>query len=279
MKYPSFPFYPDEFLSSNKVTLMNPTQIGAYILLLCHEWNDPNCRLPNDDIALARYSRLYDDWDTHKKIILSCFTKRSNYLYNLKLLKERRKVVEWKSKLSEAGKRTRNLLNYTPKTKLTKPRPGSSQVQARLKPARLTPTPSPRARANTTTTSLTVKDGEGVSTEECVVLLSPYFPKHKIDELLSDVPSITPVYIKEKIDILNSTNNVKSPHAFLISCLKYDYKSKQEIPKEPAWKKRLTIQGHLTSKQFNTLPEESKKLFKQTLLINGEHVYMTITQS
>jgi hypothetical protein len=55
---PAFQFYPDDWLSSPKISTMTPAEEGAYIRLLAYTWNDPDCTIPNDDASLAILSRL-----------------------------------------------------------------------------------------------------------------------------------------------------------------------------------------------------------------------------
>ncbi len=53
MKTPAFQFYPDDFIGGTSA--MTPAEVGAYILLLCHQWTSGG--LPNDErrlFALAR---------------------------------------------------------------------------------------------------------------------------------------------------------------------------------------------------------------------------------
>src|ERR1041385_7783175 len=59
---PDFPFYPNDWLGSTKVSLMTLDEQGAFLRLLCHAWSDPHCCLPDDDNALARLSTLNAAW-------------------------------------------------------------------------------------------------------------------------------------------------------------------------------------------------------------------------
>ena len=54
VRSPAFQFYPNDWLSSQNITLMTPAEEGAYIRLLCYAWADPDCSIPNDDEILAR---------------------------------------------------------------------------------------------------------------------------------------------------------------------------------------------------------------------------------
>ena len=59
-KSPAFQVYPGEWLSSQDIMLMTPSQEGAYIRLLFIAWLSDDCGLPDDDEQLASLSRLGD---------------------------------------------------------------------------------------------------------------------------------------------------------------------------------------------------------------------------
>jgi len=86
---PWFPFWCDDFLSSTKVEVMNPKEVGAYVLLLLHSWKSRDCSLPKDDRVLAKLSRLNGAWSKSKDKILRCFIEQDEKLYNARLLEER----------------------------------------------------------------------------------------------------------------------------------------------------------------------------------------------
>ena len=86
MKPPSFPLYVNNILGSGRVAVMTNAQFGAYILLLCHAWNQEDCGLPNDDDVLAAWSRMNGKWPENKGHVLRCFFKKNGRLYNEKLL-------------------------------------------------------------------------------------------------------------------------------------------------------------------------------------------------
>src|SRR6185312_11765498 len=56
VKSPAFQFYPNDFLGSGSVAAMTLEEIGAYVLLLCYEWNEGG--LPDDLDRLARYCHV-----------------------------------------------------------------------------------------------------------------------------------------------------------------------------------------------------------------------------
>lgn len=75
MAPPYIPFYPKDFVADSKVITMTTEEVGAYILLLCHAWqNDPPCCIPTDDPTLARITRLgAERWAECKSAVLACF--------------------------------------------------------------------------------------------------------------------------------------------------------------------------------------------------------------
>lgn len=91
-----FPFYANDFLSSSKVALLTTEEIGAYVLLLCHAWQDPQCSLPDNDEDLAKLGRIKGDMTT----LRACFRVKKHRLINERLYKEWENVKE-KSELAK----------------------------------------------------------------------------------------------------------------------------------------------------------------------------------
>lgn len=94
-----FPLYANDFLASSKIAMMSTEEIGAYILLLCHAWQDPQCSLPLEEEALKRLGRISMDISR----VRDCFEKKSGRLINKRLLKEWEKVQHNKEKASKAA--------------------------------------------------------------------------------------------------------------------------------------------------------------------------------
>lgn len=97
-----FPFYPADFLTSNRVALMTTEEIGGYTLLLCYAWQDPTCTLPADDEAIRKLSRLTGSLEAVK----SCFIQKRGRLINERLYKEWQKFKE-KSELAKRSNAVR----------------------------------------------------------------------------------------------------------------------------------------------------------------------------
>lgn len=102
----SFPFYPDDWLASTKRALMSPAERGAYIDLLAHQWNDPTCTLPDDDVALAALSGLGADWPKHASRMRQAFVphKINGRIHNEKLSRKRAEALSFLKKASKRGK-------------------------------------------------------------------------------------------------------------------------------------------------------------------------------
>src|SRR5215469_15168602 len=107
---PAFQFYPKDWLSSKKIVTMTLEEEGAYIHLLAHCWDSPDCTLPDDDTELAQLSRLGERWFSGGSAKLrACFLphpKKSGRLLNARLLEERKKQEAWRRKSREGGKRS-----------------------------------------------------------------------------------------------------------------------------------------------------------------------------
>lgn len=101
-KSPAFQFYPQDFMSDINVKVMTTEAVGAYWLLLCHDWIE--CGLPDDDRSLAVLSGMNERWCEVSEQVLKCFKKRGTKIYNPRLEKERKKQKNFREQKSEAGK-------------------------------------------------------------------------------------------------------------------------------------------------------------------------------
>lgn len=61
-RLPWFPFYADDWLASGFVTGLPLDEQAGYLRLRCHQWNDPDCGLEDDDEVLASLSGLGLKW-------------------------------------------------------------------------------------------------------------------------------------------------------------------------------------------------------------------------
>lgn len=67
---PWFPMWATDFVNARTVRTMTPEQVGVYILLLCHEWNDGP--LPDDNDALRVLANMADA-DAVRTVLERCF--------------------------------------------------------------------------------------------------------------------------------------------------------------------------------------------------------------
>jgi uncharacterized protein YdaU (DUF1376 family) len=100
--FPFFKFNPVDWLTSVSIRMMTIEQEGAYHRLLCEEWLQHDCGLPDDDEKLAILSGLLDRWASGSHIIRQQFISRNGRLYNERLLHE------WKEVASNSQKARRN---------------------------------------------------------------------------------------------------------------------------------------------------------------------------
>ena len=99
---PAFQFYPSDFLSSTKVSQMNPEETGSYIRLLCHDWLGDGLAIGKT--ALARLGQVGEISD----LVMSCFEKhphKRGFVTNPRLQLEREKQQAFRNERSTAGKR------------------------------------------------------------------------------------------------------------------------------------------------------------------------------
>jgi uncharacterized protein YdaU (DUF1376 family) len=102
-KFPAIPLWTDAYLGDT--THLTTLEHGAYLLLLITAWRSPDCRLPNDDKMLARYTKLSPaQWKRIKPMILAFFTVEDNYIYQGRLLDELDTVKRLTEQRSNAGK-------------------------------------------------------------------------------------------------------------------------------------------------------------------------------
>ncbi len=99
---PAFQLYVNDFLGSAKVGMMDADEVGAYVLLLCLDWQEGGFVF--DEKRLAKWCRL-----TPKKfrkaweILQNCFAERDGKFWNPRLEKERLKQAEWARKSADGA--------------------------------------------------------------------------------------------------------------------------------------------------------------------------------
>jgi len=91
---PAFQLYVNDFLGSNKITMMKPEGLAGYTILLFASWNEKDCGLPTDVDALVKLSKLFPNvFDEVEKSILENFFEYKGRYYNRRLLLERKKQI------------------------------------------------------------------------------------------------------------------------------------------------------------------------------------------
>jgi uncharacterized protein YdaU (DUF1376 family) len=96
-KSPAFQLYVSDFLGSAKVGMMSAEEVGAYLLLLCLDWQEGG--FVHDPKRLAKWCRLSPAafrraWEQ----ISQCFAERDGRLWNPRLELERAKQAAWRKK-------------------------------------------------------------------------------------------------------------------------------------------------------------------------------------
>ena len=92
---PYFPFYPADFFGDENVRLMDPYEIGVYLMLLCHQWQQGS--IPADLEILAKLLRLpIEGVKSAWPAISPCFTVsgEEGRLVQPRLQKERQRSLE-----------------------------------------------------------------------------------------------------------------------------------------------------------------------------------------
>lgn len=105
---PYIPLYVLDFIGDPLVELMTTEELGAYVLLMIKAWHQaPPASLPNDDVSLAKWSRLSTSrWAKVKPRVLSCWREGSDgRLYQKRLWQEYTKLSRKLASHSERGRR------------------------------------------------------------------------------------------------------------------------------------------------------------------------------
>ena len=102
-RFPWFPFYAADFLNSRRVRLMSLEAVGAYILLLGHQWDGG--ALPDTEAQLALLLGV-DEVVFHRlwPQLSPCFVRTPMGLVNERLDEIRQAQQDRHDKLAAAGK-------------------------------------------------------------------------------------------------------------------------------------------------------------------------------
>jgi len=101
-KSPAFQFYVKDFLTDDKVVVMNMEARGVYITLLSFCWN--NNGLTNNQEELKEMCGNPVNWEKIWGKVGRCFYVKGEKLFNKRLDKEATKQKDWKEKSSKGGK-------------------------------------------------------------------------------------------------------------------------------------------------------------------------------
>lgn len=120
---PAFPWYASDWLGSNRRAMMTLEQQGAYMNLLCRQWTDPTCSLPDDDDALANLSELGERWlKGSSKVVRDCFPKHPSLegrIANSRMLEIHQERVDWRDKCRAGGLKSAEVRRAKSKGKRT----------------------------------------------------------------------------------------------------------------------------------------------------------------
>lgn len=111
MAMPFFPFYVQDWLSSNSVSVMTLAEKGAYTELLVRMWQEApkeGCFLPADDRTLSRMLHVSpQEWQELREVLIdgpmAVFHVEDGHLVNERLTKEWEKALGISQKRSEAA--------------------------------------------------------------------------------------------------------------------------------------------------------------------------------
>ena len=128
---PYFRCYPADLLGSPDVAVMSAEAVGGYVLLLCYQWQSPQCRLPGDRAKLAQLARLDPDSTAFAEVCRK-FQFRRGFARNARLWSDFGIATRRQTRLSAAGSvggkaRPRNALPSEAKARL---KPGLSILES-----------------------------------------------------------------------------------------------------------------------------------------------------
>jgi len=105
---PSYQWYVDLFLGSNRVKMMCISAVGAYRILLDRAWKEKDCGLPPDDASLGMLSGAGSEWLEIKDQVLCMFFSMDDRLYNRRLLLIRKHQIDNRNQRIAASHKARD---------------------------------------------------------------------------------------------------------------------------------------------------------------------------
>ena len=105
MSLPYFPFYVADFMLDTQH--LTDEEIGIYMRLLMLSWNEPHCRLRDDQEWLLKKTRQKKSVFLKKyvRIISEFFVTDAGFIYNRRLLKEWQEAETKHKRRVEAGRK------------------------------------------------------------------------------------------------------------------------------------------------------------------------------
>lgn len=102
-EFPALPLFTDAYLGDT--THLSTFEHGAYLLLLIVSWRSSGCCLPDDDMLLARFTRMTrDKWRKVRPVLEPFFTVRDGFWHQARLQDELQHLRSQRAQQSKAGK-------------------------------------------------------------------------------------------------------------------------------------------------------------------------------
>lgn len=172
---PYFPFYPDDFVGG--VQAMTAEQVGAYILLLCHQWSSGS--IPSSEKLIRLIAKVGPRADLES--VIAKFPEVNGVRQNARLEEVRQKVEARSHRCANNGKKGgRPKQNETNEASQTEPTEklwvsdGLPVGSPSGNPNQSIPKPKPNNKATATTHTL----GEGDPAAAATETASPDHPDH-----------------------------------------------------------------------------------------------------
>ena len=128
-KSPAFQFFPRDFISDERVMVMDMAQRGIYITLLCFCWTEGS--IPADPKAVLKLCRIGPEYESGLAPVLACFATlddNPNRLIHQRLERIRAEQAERRQKRVEAGRK-----GGRPPGPKTRPKPFQKQSKSNAK--------------------------------------------------------------------------------------------------------------------------------------------------
>lgn len=114
----------------------------------------------------------------------------------------------------------------------------------------------------------------GPTSEIKTLLANGGLDDQQVERVLQFMPSITPEYIAEKVELTKSRTSVRNAEAFFYAAVMNNYQPEKEKPEAPSpiMQKALTI-GSITRDEWNVLTTDQRLQFEPFQTVGGETLY------